>query len=72
MDNVDTTALPFYNPWEGEDWYLIDVDDGTKPQPLDVDFWHYCKYTGNGDVSGEVTGNASKSQLSFMKYIISS
>ncbi|KAJ6518262.1 hypothetical protein C8R47DRAFT_1062795 [Mycena vitilis] len=38
-----SSMLPFYHDWEGEDWWPIDVDHGDHAQPIDVEFWRYCK-----------------------------
>ncbi|KAJ7046264.1 hypothetical protein C8F04DRAFT_1248516 [Mycena alexandri] len=36
----------FYHDWEGEPWWPIDVDDGSAEQPIDYEFWLYCKEHG--------------------------
>ncbi|KAJ7021403.1 hypothetical protein C8F04DRAFT_1273760 [Mycena alexandri] len=46
----------FYHDWEGEDWWPINVDDGTTEQPHDFEFWLYCKEHGAPSREGESQG----------------
>jgi hypothetical protein len=55
-DHSTASKVQFYNAWEGLDWYPIDADDGSKEQPLDLEFWQYCK--DQGDTSGESYADA--------------
>ncbi|KAK6996627.1 hypothetical protein R3P38DRAFT_3221696 [Favolaschia claudopus] len=37
------TLEPRYLPFEGQQWFPIDVDSGTKESPIDVDWWTYVR-----------------------------
>ncbi|KAK7030811.1 hypothetical protein R3P38DRAFT_2775084 [Favolaschia claudopus] len=37
------TLEPRYLPFEGQQWFPIDVDSGTKESPFDVDWWTYVR-----------------------------
>ncbi|KAJ7444397.1 hypothetical protein B0H11DRAFT_1915924 [Mycena galericulata] len=35
------TTQPKFLPFEGESWFPIDVDAGSRDNPIDVEFWTY-------------------------------
>ncbi|KAJ6475032.1 hypothetical protein C8R47DRAFT_701313 [Mycena vitilis] len=47
--------VPFYRSHEGLDWYPIDADAGCQSDPVDLQWWHYCRDTSEAPQPNPMT-----------------